>query len=83
VQLAGHKKMHSKPFPCDFCQRPFAALYAVRAHMEICNTSNFKKHICDFCGASYARSYALTTHIQEAHKEEIIEVIIEEEVNDS
>lgn len=74
--------MHLKPFNCDKCQRKFAASYAALAHSEICKTGSLT-HCCNYCGANFARKFALDTHIDEAHKEEIIEFIFEEEVDDN
>lgn len=70
VQLAGHKNSHIKPFTCTQCNRPFASLYAVRAHMETHNRENNLKFICWTCGASYARAFALRDHVKEHHGEE-------------
>lgn len=67
VQLAGHKNSHTKPFSCTQCNRPFASLYAVRAHMETHKRENNLKYNCYLCGASYARAFALRDHIKEAH----------------
>lgn len=67
VQLAGHKNSHIKPFTCTQCNRPFASLYAVRAHMETHNRENNLKFNCWTCGASYARAFALRDHIKEHH----------------
>lgn len=67
VQLAGHKNSHIKPFACTICNRPFASLYAVRAHMETHNRENNLKFNCWTCGASYARAFALRDHIKEHH----------------
>ncbi|GJQ80970.1 hypothetical protein Trydic_g4787 [Trypoxylus dichotomus] len=67
VQLAGHKNSHIKPFTCTECNRPFASLYAVRAHMETHKRENNLKYSCWLCGASYARAFALRDHIKEHH----------------
>lgn len=67
VQLAGHKNSHTKPFSCTQCNRPFASLYAVRAHMETHKRENNLKYNCYLCGASYARAFALRDHIKEVH----------------
>lgn len=67
VQLAGHKNSHIKPFTCTQCNRPFASLYAVRAHMETHNRENNLKFNCWTCGASYARAFALRDHMKEHH----------------
>lgn len=67
VQLAGHKNSHTKPFSCTQCNRPFASLYAVRAHMETHKRENNLKYNCYLCGASYARAFALRDHIKEQH----------------
>lgn len=64
VQLAGHKNSHTKPFTCNECNRPFASLYAVRAHMESHKRENNLKYDCWQCGATYARSYALKDHMK-------------------
>nr|XP_022900317.1 zinc finger protein 585B-like [Onthophagus taurus]XP_022900318.1 zinc finger protein 585B-like [Onthophagus taurus] len=74
VQLAGHKNSHIKPFTCTECNRPFASLYAVRAHMETHKRENNLKYSCCLCGASYARSFALRDHIKEHHAGETVEV---------
>lgn len=71
VQLAGHKNSHIKPFTCTQCNRPFASLYAVRAHMETHNRENNLKFNCWTCGASYARAFALRDHIKEHHGGEV------------
>lgn len=67
VQLAGHKNSHIKPFACTECNRPFASLYAVRAHMETHKRENNLKYDCYLCGASYARSFALRDHMRAQH----------------
>ncbi|XP_066153473.1 zinc finger protein 723-like isoform X1 [Euwallacea fornicatus] len=67
VQLAGHKNSHIKPFACTKCNRPFASLYAVRAHMETHERKNNLQYDCPICNASYARMFALRDHIREAH----------------
>lgn len=67
VQLAGHKNSHTKPFSCTECNRPFASLYAVRAHMETHKRENNLKYNCPLCGASYARAFALRDHMKEQH----------------
>lgn len=64
VQLAGHKNSHTKPFTCNICNRPFASLYAVRAHMESHKRENNLKYDCWQCGATYARAYALRDHMK-------------------
>lgn len=64
VQLAGHKNSHTKPFTCNVCNRPFASLYAVRAHMESHKRDNNLKYDCWQCGATYARAYALRDHMK-------------------
>lgn len=72
VQLAGHKNSHTKPFSCNDCNRPFATLYAVRAHMETHKKANHNlKHKCNICGATYARNFALRDHIKEQHGDAI------------
>lgn len=72
VQLAGHKNSHTKPFSCNDCNRPFATLYAVRAHMETHKKANHNlKHKCNICGATYARNFALRDHIKEQHADAI------------
>lgn len=71
VQLGGHKNIHSKPYNCTECNRPFASLYAVKTHMKThnkCHKSNKNlKNLCSICGASYARVFALSLHIKEQH----------------
>ena len=69
VQLAGHKNSHLKPFTCTECNRPFASLYAVRAHMDTHKRENNLKYSCWMCGASYARAFALRDHVKEQHTE--------------
>ncbi|XP_073962216.1 uncharacterized protein [Choristoneura fumiferana] len=71
VQLAGHKNSHTKPFSCQHCNRPFASLYAVRAHTETHARQNNLKFSCNLCGASYARTFALKDHIKQVHKQDI------------
>ncbi|XP_060804781.1 zinc finger protein ZFP2 isoform X1 [Amyelois transitella] len=68
VQLAGHKKCHTKPFSCQHCNRPFASLYAVRVHMETHSRQNNLKFTCPLCGARYARAFALKDHVKQAHQ---------------
>lgn len=72
VQLAGHKNSHTKPFACTECNRPFASLYAVRAHMEIHKKQNSLKYKCSICGASYARGFALRDHMKEQHQSTVV-----------
>ncbi|XP_030759191.1 zinc finger protein 2-like [Sitophilus oryzae] len=74
VQLAGHKNSHTKPFLCKECNRPFASLYAVRAHMETHKRDNNLRFDCYICGASYARSFALRDHMLSSHGENSTEV---------
>ncbi|XP_047992653.1 zinc finger protein 260-like isoform X5 [Leguminivora glycinivorella] len=71
VQLAGHKNSHTKPFSCQHCNRPFASLYAVRAHTETHARQNNLKFACTLCGASYARTFALKDHIKQVHNKEL------------
>ncbi|KAI8439515.1 hypothetical protein MSG28_013270 [Choristoneura fumiferana] len=68
VQLAGHKNSHTKPFSCQHCNRPFASLYAVRAHTETHARQNNLKFSCNLCGASYARTFALKDHIKQINQ---------------
>ncbi|KAG5877630.1 hypothetical protein JTB14_030028 [Gonioctena quinquepunctata] len=70
VQLAGHKNSHVKPFTCTECNRPFASLYAVRAHMETHKRENNLKFDCWLCGATYARAFALRDHMKSQHADE-------------
>lgn len=72
VQLAGHKNSHIKPFSCTECNRPFASLYAVRAHMETHKRENNLKFDCWLCGATYARTFALRDHMKSQHAGENI-----------
>lgn len=71
VQLSGHKNVHSKPYNCTECNRPFASLYAVKIHMKThnkCHKANKNlKNRCNICGASYARIFALRFHLKEQH----------------
>lgn len=71
VQLAGHKNSHIKPFSCTKCNRPFASLYAVRAHMETHTRDNNLKYDCWLCGASYARAFALKDHMKAQHGDQV------------
>ncbi|KAG8225687.1 hypothetical protein J437_LFUL001719 [Ladona fulva] len=65
VHLAGHKKTHTKPFSCTECNRRFASLYSVKAHMESHKTGDNRfRYRCFVCGASYARAFALQYHMQ-------------------
>ncbi|XP_046405915.1 zinc finger protein 226-like [Ischnura elegans] len=64
VHLSGHKKTHTKPFLCSECNRRFASLYSMKAHMESHKTGkNSFRYRCFVCGASYARSFALHAHL--------------------
>ncbi|XP_057667768.1 zinc finger protein 883-like [Diorhabda carinulata] len=81
VQLAGHKNSHIKPFSCTECNRPFASLYAVRAHMETHKRENNLKFDCWLCGATYARAFALKDHMKTQHSGE--EVLVEIETEDT
>ncbi|KAJ8926511.1 hypothetical protein NQ314_021113 [Rhamnusium bicolor] len=88
VQLAGHKNSHIKPFACTECNRPFASLYAVRAHMETHKRENNLKFDCWLCGATYARAFALRDHMKSQHAGENMNVdennvLIELETNES
>ncbi|KAJ8975299.1 hypothetical protein NQ317_011640 [Molorchus minor] len=87
VQLAGHKNSHIKPFACTECNRPFASLYAVRAHMETHKRENNLKFDCWLCGATYARAFALRDHMKSQHVGESMDVddnvLIELETNES
>ncbi|CAK9817388.1 Zinc finger protein 180 [Anthophora quadrimaculata] len=97
VQLAGHKNSHTKPFRCTECSRPFASLYAARAHIQTHKKDNNLKFSCYICGASYGRAFALKDHLKQhgqdvlappepAREEEIHEgedfLLAEEEVED-
>ncbi|XP_014234255.1 zinc finger protein 774-like [Trichogramma pretiosum] len=64
VQLAGHKNSHTKPFRCTECSRPFASLYAARAHIQTHKKVNNLKFSCAICGASYGRAFALKDHMR-------------------
>ncbi|XP_043676062.1 zinc finger protein 329-like isoform X2 [Vespula pensylvanica] len=65
VQLAGHKNSHTKPFRCTECSRPFASLYAARAHIQTHKKDNNLKFSCYVCGASYGRAFALKDHLKQ------------------
>ncbi|XP_046753343.1 zinc finger protein 135-like isoform X2 [Diprion similis] len=65
VQLAGHKNSHTKPFRCTECSRPFASLYAARAHIQTHKKDNNLKFSCFICGASYGRAFALKDHLKQ------------------
>ncbi|EDW60715.2 zinc finger protein 260 [Drosophila virilis] len=81
VQLYAHKNTHTKPYQCAVCNRPFASLYAVKAHMSTHRTGDAKsissaaiksqqisnKYWCVTCGAEYARPFALRLHMKAAH----------------
>ncbi|KAL1487846.1 hypothetical protein ABEB36_015496 [Hypothenemus hampei] len=73
VQLAGHRNSHTKPFTCTECNRPFASLYTVKAHMQTHKRGNNLKHECSICGASYARVFALKDHLKNVHGQELAE----------
>ena len=85
VQLAGHKNSHTKPFRCTECSRPFASLYAARAHIETHKKDNNLKFSCNVCGASYGRAFALKDHMRQHHENEPIippEAAREEEIQE-
>ncbi|KAH8297007.1 hypothetical protein KR044_003320, partial [Drosophila immigrans] len=81
VQLYAHRNTHTKPYQCAVCNRPFASLYAVKAHMATHRTGDAKsisnaavksqqlsnKYWCVTCGAEYARPFALRLHMKAAH----------------
>lgn len=69
VQLAGHKNSHTKPFRCTECSRPFASLYAARAHIQTHKKDNNLKFSCSICGASYGRAFALKDHLKQHEKD--------------
>ena len=88
VQLAGHKNSHTKPFRCTECSRPFASLYAARAHIQTHRKDNNLKFSCNICGASYGRAFALKDHLKQhegettllsppepAHEEEVVQQV--------
>ncbi|XP_070172709.1 zinc finger protein 569 [Polyergus mexicanus] len=84
VQLAGHKNSHTKPFRCTECSRPFASLYAVRAHIQTHKKDNNLKFSCYICGASYGRAFALKDHLKQ-HGQDVLappEPAREEEVHE-
>ncbi|XP_011255164.1 zinc finger protein 658B isoform X1 [Camponotus floridanus] len=84
VQLAGHKNSHTKPFRCTECSRPFASLYAVRAHIQTHKKDNNLKFSCYICGASYGRAFALKDHLKQ-HGQNVLappEPAREEEVHE-
>ncbi|XP_012542039.1 zinc finger protein 184 [Monomorium pharaonis] len=85
VQLAGHKNSHTKPFRCTECSRPFASLYAVRAHIQTHKKDNNLKFSCYVCGASYGRAFALKDHLKQ-HGQDVLalpEPAREEEVHEN
>ncbi|EZA61797.1 hypothetical protein X777_09418 [Ooceraea biroi] len=85
VQLAGHKNSHTKPFRCTECSRPFASLYAVRAHIQTHKKDNNLKFSCYVCGASYGRAFALKDHLKQ-HGQDVLappEPAREEEVREN
>ncbi|KAL6254897.1 hypothetical protein P5V15_014238 [Pogonomyrmex californicus] len=85
VQLAGHKNSHTKPFRCTECSRPFASLYAVRAHIQTHKKDNNLKFSCYVCGASYGRAFALKDHLKQ-HSQDVLappEPAREEEVHEN
>ncbi|GAB0087668.1 zinc finger protein 271 [Sergentomyia squamirostris] len=68
VQLSGHKNSHTKPFVCTECNRPFASLFSVKAHMEMHKKpNNGLRYKCDLCGATYARNSSVKDHIKKTH----------------
>ncbi|XP_015597658.1 zinc finger protein 595 [Cephus cinctus] len=84
VQLAGHKNSHTKPFRCTECSRPFASLYAARAHIQTHKKDNNLKFSCYICGASYGRAFALKDHLKQ-HGQDVLtppEPAREEEVRE-
>ncbi|KAG7210418.1 hypothetical protein KM043_011950 [Ampulex compressa] len=84
VQLAGHKNSHTKPFRCTECSRPFASLYAARAHIQTHKKDNNLKFSCYICGASYGRAFALKDHLKQ-HGQDVLappEPAREEEVHE-
>lgn len=80
VQLCGHKTIHTKPFSCPICNRPFANLYSVKNHLKTHNKSKkigesnnvVNQHACRFCGAIYERHYALRLHVKQQHAQEAV-----------
>ncbi|XP_043502367.1 zinc finger protein 383-like isoform X2 [Polistes fuscatus] len=84
VQLAGHKNSHTKPFRCTECSRPFASLYAARAHIQTHKKDNNLKFSCYICGASYGRAFALKDHLKQHGQDTLIppEPAREEEVRE-
>ncbi|XP_016837124.1 zinc finger protein 813 [Nasonia vitripennis] len=85
VQLAGHKNSHTKPFRCTECSRPFASLYAARAHIQTHKQDNNLKFSCNICGASYGRAFALKDHVKQHERENTLvppEATREEEVQE-
>ncbi|XP_020294588.1 zinc finger protein 813-like isoform X2 [Pseudomyrmex gracilis] len=85
VQLAGHKNSHTKPFRCTECSRPFASLYAVRAHIQTHKKDNNLKFSCYICGASYGRAFALKDHLKQ-HGQDVLappEPAREEEIHEN
>ncbi|XP_015184803.1 PREDICTED: zinc finger protein 845-like isoform X2 [Polistes dominula] len=85
VQLAGHKNSHTKPFRCTECSRPFASLYAARAHIQTHKKDNNLKFSCKICGASYGRAFALKDHLKQHDQDTLIlpEPAREEEVREA
>ncbi|CAG9817606.1 unnamed protein product [Phaedon cochleariae] len=81
VQWAGHRNSHTKPFNCKECNRPFASLYAVKAHMETHKRENNLRFDCFVCGATYARDYALRDHVKSQHPEAALEETAEQGVD--
>ncbi|CAD7012167.1 unnamed protein product [Ceratitis capitata] len=59
VKLSRIEYIHSKPYNCPVCNRPFASLYSVKIHMKTHNKLNrandVTKYSCYVCGAEYAR----------------------------
>lgn len=68
VQLAGHKKTHTKPFSCNQCNRTFSSLYAVKLHMAVHKDQETNlKFSCKICSAQYGRLFALNDHLKTSH----------------
>lgn len=80
VSLHGHRKTHTKPFPCAECGRPFGSLYQARKHLEQVHQQQHgggkASHGCGICGAVYGRAAALKEHLRDVHG--TMEVVVEE-----
>lgn len=73
--LGNHRRVHSKPFPCNFCDRKFASMHAAKSHMRFHEDGTDAKQLswkCDLCTAMYGKRQHLREHQKTDHEAQIL-----------